>query len=50
MYPSEADRILSWKAFQTHPDWQVLKVVDKYQGTVSRIDKYVLVPTPYSEM
>ncbi|WP_390621744.1 NIPSNAP family protein [Rubripirellula tenax] len=50
MYPSEAARIEAWKAFQVHPDWQTLKVVPKYQGTVTRIDKFVLVPKPYSEM
>jgi hypothetical protein len=50
VYPSEDDRIAAWKAFLAHPDWQVLKAVEKYQGTVSRIDKFVLVPTPYSQM
>ncbi len=50
VYPSEAERLKSWELFQKHPDWQVLKAVDKYQGTVNRIDKFVLVPTPYSGM
>lgn len=50
MYPSEADRVESWKVFLAHPDWQVLKAVKKYQGTVSRIDKFLMVPTAYSGM
>lgn len=50
VYPSEAARGEAWKAFRTHPDWNVLKKVAKYQGTVSHIDKYVLVPKPYSQM
>lgn len=49
-YPSEAERLESWVAFRKHPDWQVLKEVEKYKGTVSRIDKFVLVPTDYSKM
>lgn len=50
MYPSEADRSVAWDAFRKHPDWLVLSKVEKYKGTVSRIDKFVLVPTPYSGM
>jgi hypothetical protein len=50
MYPSEAARLKAWKAFRVNPNWQVLKKVAKYQDTVSHIDKYVLVPKPYSQM
>lgn len=50
MYPSEAAREQAWKTFRSHPDWQVLKNVKKYQGTVSKIDKFVLQAKPYSEM
>lgn len=50
MYPNEEARLEAWQAFRKHPDWQVLKAVAKYQGTVSKIDKYVLVPKPYSQM
>ncbi|SMP66015.1 NIPSNAP protein [Neorhodopirellula lusitana] len=49
-YENEAARLASWKAFVKHPDWKVLKVVPKYDGTVSRIDKFVLQPKPYSQM
>ena len=50
MYPGEQARGDAWKAFRVHPDWNVLKEVAKYQGTVSRIDKFVLVPKSYSQM
>jgi hypothetical protein len=49
-YPSEAARNEAWKAFRVHPDWLVLKKVEKYKGTVSKIYKYVLVPKSYSQM
>lgn len=49
-YPSEEARIEAWKAFRVHPDWTVLKKVAKYQGTVSKIHKYILVPKDYSQM
>ena len=49
-YPSEAARIKAWDAFRSHPDWSVLKQVEKYKGTVSHIDKFVLVPKSYSQM
>ncbi len=50
MYGDEEARNEAWKAFRTHPDWNELKVVPKYKGTVSRIHKYVLIPTEYSQM
>lgn len=50
VYPNEAARLKAWDAFRAHPDWQVLKAVEKYQGTVSKIDKHVLKAKPYSQM
>ena len=50
MYPSEPARLKAWEAFRSHPDWSVLKRVEKYKGTVSHIDKFVLVPKSYSQM
>jgi hypothetical protein len=50
MYPNEAARLKAWQAFRDHPDWLVLKDVAKYQGTVSKIHKFVLVPKAYSQM
>ena len=49
-YPNEAARVKAWEAFKVNPAWQVLKEVGKYKGTVSHIDKYILVPKPYSQM
>ena len=50
VYPSEEARGKAWDAFRAHKDWAVLSKVEKYQGTVSHIDKYVLVAKPYSQM
>lgn len=50
VYPTEEARLAAWKAFRVHPDWQVLKEVAKYKGTVSKIYKYVLAPKSYSQM
>ena len=50
VYPSESARNEAWQAFRVHPDWLVLKEVEKYKGTVSKIHKYVLVPKSYSQM
>lgn len=49
-YPSESARLKAWEAFRKHPDWLVLREVAKYKGTVSRIDKFVLIPKSYSQM
>src|SRR6056297_966893 len=50
VYENDAARIEAWKAFRVHPDWQVLKQESKYANTVSRIDKLILKPKPYSKM
>lgn len=50
VYENDAARVQAWKAFFAHPDWKVLSKTPKYQGTVSRADKFVLVPTEYSQM
>ncbi|WP_372725761.1 NIPSNAP family protein [Novipirellula sp.] len=50
VYPNEEARGKAWDAFRAHKDWAVLSKVEKYQGTVSHIDKYVLVAKPYSQM
>lgn len=50
MYPDEAARGAAWNKFREHADWKVLSAQPKYQGTVNRIDKYVLIAKPYSEM
>ena len=50
VYPNEQAREQAWKDFRVHPEWQVLKEVKKYKGTVSKIYKYVLSPKPFSQM
>lgn len=39
----------NWDVFRSHPDWQVMKELDRYQNTVSGITKYLLYPTEYSD-
>lgn len=50
VYNDDAERQAAWKKFVAHPDWQVLKAVDKYQDTVSKIEKSDWVPKPYSQL
>ena len=50
VYNNDAERQAAWKAFAQHPDWQKLKAVAKYQGTVSKIHKSDWVPKPYSHL
>lgn len=49
-YPSEEARQQAWKNFLAHPDWKVLSAEPKYQGTVSKIYKYVLRPLAANEL
>ncbi|MCA9132262.1 MAG: NIPSNAP family protein [Planctomycetales bacterium] len=50
VYNDDANRQAAWKNFLQHDDWQVLKAVKKYQGTVSKIHKSDWVPKPYSQL
>lgn len=50
VYNNDAERQAAWKAFAQHADWQKLKAVPKYQGTVSKIHKSDWVPKPYSHL
>ncbi len=50
VYDNAEQRDECWKKFQKHPDWQVLKGVKKYEGTVSKIHKTDLLPRPYSQL
>ena len=50
MYENEAARLKAWDAFRAHTDWQVLKKVAKYKGTVSKNNTCIMVPKPYSQM
>lgn len=50
VYENEAARKKAWVDFLADADWKVLSKNPKYAGTVSRIDKFVLAPKPYSQM
>lgn len=39
-----------WKAFLNHPDWDRMKNLEQYKDTVSKIQKWILVPTDYSDL
>ncbi len=39
-----------WQAFREAPAWNALKVVKKYENTVSHSDIYLLHPTDYSDL
>jgi len=39
----------NWNAFVSHPEWDRMKNLDRYQNTVSSITKYLLYPTEYSD-
>lgn len=40
----------NWKEFVDHPTWNKMKVMEKYQNTVSHIDKWMLYPLEYSDL
>jgi hypothetical protein len=50
VYNNDEERQAAWKTFAQHADWQVLKAVPKYQGTVSKIHKSDWVPKSYSQL
>lgn len=39
----------NWEAFGSHPEWDRMKNLDRYQNTVSNITRYLLYPTAYSD-
>ncbi|WP_339731650.1 NIPSNAP family protein [uncultured Gimesia sp.] len=39
-----------WKGFINHPEWDRMKKMDKYKGTVSKITKWYLEPLSFSEI
>ena len=42
--------IAHWDAFRTDPEWEEMKVMEKYQNNVSRNDTKLLFPTDYSDI
>lgn len=39
-----------WDAFKAHPEWNRIKVLEEFKGTVSKIQKWMLQPTAYSQL
>lgn len=39
-----------WKDFLAHPEWKRIKVLAEYKDTVSKIQKWMLEPTSYSQL
>jgi hypothetical protein len=50
VYDDDATRKKCWADFSAHPDWQVLKAVKKYEGTVSKIHKSDWLAKSYSQL
>lgn len=48
--PSQDEHKKHWEGFLKHPEWDRMKKMDKYKGTVSKIKKWFLEPLPYSEI
>ena len=49
-YSDTTSQMEHWDAFRQHPDWLEMKELDRYQNTVSRITKYLMYPTGYSDI
>ena len=39
-----------FEAFRKHPEWKRIKVLKEYKDTVSKIEKWILQPTSYSQI
>lgn len=50
VYDNEEQMNECWKKFRDHPEWKKLSQQEKYQGTVSKIHKTLLLPRPYSQL
>ena len=48
--PNAEEHKKHWDGFLQHPEWDRMKKIDKYKGTVSKITKWYLEPLPYSEI
>ena len=49
-FSDEDSQLKHWDAFRVHPDWEKMKVMERYQNTVSSITKYLMYPTDYSDI
>jgi len=39
-----------WKGFIGHPEWDRIKKIKRYAGTVSKVTNVMLAPTKYSDI
>ncbi|MFH1303219.1 MAG: NIPSNAP family protein [Planctomycetota bacterium] len=46
--PKREDHDKHWDGFRAHPEWDRMKKLDKYKGTVSKITNWYLEPVPFS--
>jgi hypothetical protein len=49
-FSNEVSQKEHWTAFGNHPTWAVLKELEKYKNTVSKIEIFLLHPTEYSDL
>ncbi|MBE0653185.1 MAG: NIPSNAP family protein [Bacteroidales bacterium] len=49
-FENKASQDQHWEMFRNSPVWEALKSDPQYENTVSHIDKYLLVPTAYSDL
>jgi hypothetical protein len=45
-----AEREQAWQTFINHPEWDKMKNIPKYKGTVSNITDLILTPMGYSQI
>ncbi|MFK7778145.1 MAG: NIPSNAP family protein [Gimesia sp.] len=48
--PDKSSHEDHWKGFISHPEWDRMKKMDKYKGTVSKINKTFLEPLSFSQI
>jgi hypothetical protein len=48
-HANEESQAANWKSFRDDPEWNEMKVLDRYLNTVSQSDKYLLYPKEYSD-
>ena len=49
-FPNRAVRDEYWNIFRVDPEWEVMRDLEQYQNTVSKIDIFFLHPTDYSDL
>jgi hypothetical protein len=49
-FANEASQEKLWENFRNSPEWNNMKDLERYANTVSRITKYLMYPTDYSDI